>query len=141
MSKVQLSGLDVVVKNFGKTIKVHKDDNNTEFHISGNIKIEIVNANGEIDNGISCDNLICGLIVCSNYYQFDLMNVEDVKNYKCKLEKLIKKGSAINISKFSENMLKLTIFNNGKERYNYYAPRVIETIKMSEEHSPDLNNL
>ena len=104
MSKVKLSGLDIVVKNFCKTIKVSKEDKDSEFYISGNIKIEIANENGEIDNGISCNNLIRGLMVCSNYYQPDLMCVEDVKNYKCKLEKLIQKGAIVNISKLSENI-------------------------------------
>jgi len=137
MSKVKLAGLDIAVYNFGKTIKIQKEDSGDKN--SKNIQINIIDAQGNIVNGMTCENLVHGLIVCSNYYLPTSMQPDDNKNYKCKLEKMIKKGVVVNIKKFQNDGIHLAINLQGKDKYNFYGKNIIELINQAEELKKIIN--
>ena len=98
MSKVKLAGIDRIVKNLNKTVIISKEEDNRDKHF--NIQVGILDAQGNIVNGITCENIIRGLIICSNYYLTSEEISEEVKNYKSKLEKLVRHGVVVKIQKF-----------------------------------------
>ena len=131
MSKVNLFGLDIAIKDLNNTIKISKED--VENSKDVNIRIDIINKEGNVVNGISTENLIQGLIVCSNAYLPGNQPVEDVKKYKCKLGKIIKKGAIIKISNFKDKDIRLLVSIREEVRFNFYGKNIIELIKNAEE--------
>ena len=132
MSKVKLAGIDRIVKNLNKTVIISKDEENKDKRF--NIQVGILDVQGNIVNGITCENAIRGLIICSNYYLTSEEISEEVKNYKSKLEKLIRHGAMVKIKKFHNDGIHLALNLDGKDKYNFYGKNVIELIKKAEEY-------
>jgi len=136
MSKVNLAGLDIVIRDFGKTIKISKEDFTSKFvDKKAYIKIEILDEEGKVINGMSSENLIRGLIVCSNYFLPESEPAEEVKKYKCCLDKCIKRGAVITIEMFDEEnkQMHLAISINGHNKFNFYGLTLMEILKNVEE--------
>jgi len=134
MSKVKLSGLDIAVKELDNTIKIKKEDSSNGKE--DNIRIDIINKEGNIIDGLSTENLIKGLIVCSNTFLPENEPLENVKKYKCRLEKLIKKGAIVKVDMLSKehDIMRLTIHIKGRDKYNFYSPTLMEAVKFTEEY-------
>lgn len=131
MRKIKLKGLERAVKELNKTILIRKDDFSKE-HIDKDLDLRIdLIKDDEVVNGVTTDNLIKGLIVCSNYY-LPLMEIEDIKKAKTKLEKAVKRGAVIVVEKFTEESMHMVVRIDGKNKYNFYGPSFSDIFKLVE---------
>lgn len=131
MSKVKLAGLDMAVRDLGNRIKISKEESFNKKCKSPNIRIDIKDKDGKVVNGITNENLIEGLIICSNYYLPDNAELDIIKGYKTKLEKCIKQGAVVEVE-MSPKLVRLSINVKGMKKYNYYGNSIIDTIKLAE---------
>lgn len=133
MSRIKLAGIEIAVKNLNKTILISKDELSKKLmNKNADLKIEVLK-NDMVVNGTTAENLIEGLMVCSNYYLPALELEEKVKKPRIKLEKLIRKGAEVKIEKFCEDSIKLIVIVNGKSKYHFYAKKITDLLKMVEE--------
>lgn len=143
MKKVNLEGLNIAIKELNKTILISRSDDFTKKYINkdADIIIEILK-DGRVVNGTSTENLVRGLIVCSNYYLPDNAEQEIVKKYKTRLEKLVRKGMTIEIKKMntSNDLIQLIVYANGVGNHNFYAHKMLEVLKLVEDCGKGLNN-
>lgn len=135
MRKFKLKGIERAVKELNNTILITRDDFSKEYiDKNADIKIQMLKDSKAIDS-ITTDNLIKGLIVCSNYYLPAIELEENLKTVKTKLEKLIRKGAAVKIVKFQEDSMRLIIKVNGDNKYNFYGSTFNQILEMVEDSS------
>lgn len=144
MSKLKLSGLDIAIKEKNNTIRISpaNDFSKKFINAQADIGIEILE-DGRVVNGTDTENLVKGLIVCSNYYLPELSELELIRKGKTKLEKAVRKGAIVEIKKFTEDqsLIQLNININGENKYNFYSKRVVDVLRMTQEHKTVFQNI
>lgn len=137
MSKIKLHGLNVIVRDQDKTIRIAKEES-----CSG-INIDILDKDNHIVNGVMSDNLITGLIICSNYYLWNLEEQETAKKYRTKLEKLIRKGAQLKIQNMdsTKEYVELIINVEGKDTYHFYGKDVADSVLLAESDCRHIINI
>ena len=133
MSKVKLAGLDIAISDLGKTVRIAKEDCLDKTNKNTNIRIDIMDKDGNIVNGMSNENLIRGLIICSNYYLSDSIVSDEIKKYRSQLEKWVRDGVVANIDKLNSKLIRIALCIDGKNKYNYYGNTLMEAIAVTEE--------
>lgn len=134
MKKVSLEGLDIAIKQLNKTLLITRTDDFTKKYINKDAEINIeILKDGRVVNGTTTENLIRGLIVCSNYYLPYNAEQEKIKKARTQLENLVREGAVAKIKMFNTNLMQLEINVKGEDKYNYYGNGLTDLIKFVEE--------
>lgn len=141
MKNIKLEGLDNIIKEKNNTIQISPADEFSKRFISkkADIRIEILE-DGEVVNGTTTNNLIRGLIVCSNHYLPDTAEIEEMYEIKTKLERAVRKGAEVTIKRFGKanDRIHLAVNIKGENKYNFYLDTLAEILEMVEETNKKL---
>lgn len=142
MKKLKFEGIEYAIKKLNQKINISIDDFSKQFiDKKADIRIEILE-DGKVVNGITTQNLIRGLIVCSNHYLPESVDLEDIRDVKTKFEKTIRKGVVAKIEKVNnkDSLIRLIIEIKGKDKYTYYSENFINLLHMVEETKKVVQN-
>ncbi len=137
MSKIKLNGLTNIVRNQDKTIRVALEESCKE------INIDILDKENHIVNGVMTDNLIVGLVICSNYYLSENEEQEPIKKCRTKLDKLIRKGAKLKIKTMdgAKEYIELIVNVEGKDTYHFYGKDVADSVRMAAQDCNYITNI